>query len=255
MTETLWIQITLAGGLGIALVVLAMGIRRRKHREWLSRLSSKYSLGVVEAGASRDANELAAMYEGDKKRIDLGDTFVGSDDHGRYFAAERRRGRRREHVLFFEPEQGTHLSGFSFTPRAGRGRPFVGKMFGKGRQGHSGEGSDFSLSWSAPRPQWGDQRGLAVAARVLFHAAQIMEDSPLDCLHLRIDQRRVLVRSERRLAGGDLDRFLADATALRRRVLESLRRVKEASGPSSGATAAVAKRKKPALDGRVQVLR
>lgn len=229
MTQTLWIQVTLGAVLAVMLVILARGIRRRRHREWLSRLSSKYSLGVVEAGASRDAKALAAMYEGDRKRIDLGDTFVGSDDHGRYFAAERRRERRREYVLFFEPEHGTHLRGFSFAPRAVRETAFPGKLFGRRRDSAKGEGSDLSLSWSAPRPQWGDQLGLAVAARVLFHAARIMEESPLDCLHLRIDQRRVLVRCERRLSGRELDQFLADATALRRRVLESLRRVKAAS--------------------------
>ena len=44
------------------------------------RLSSKYSLGVVEAGTSREARQLASLYEDDSKGIRLGDTFVGSDE-------------------------------------------------------------------------------------------------------------------------------------------------------------------------------
>jgi hypothetical protein len=231
MTQTLWLQIGLTVLLGSALIVLAAGIRRRKHREWLSKLSSKYSLGVVEGSASREATQLAAMYENQRGRLRLDSLLVGSDDYGRFFAGERRWRRRRESVLFFDSEEGTHLRSFSFRP-ARPSNLWFRRLFGRLRRSRSksSEEPGYTLHWSAPRPQWSDERGLAAAARVLFHTAEVFEESPLSALHLHIEQRRVLIRCERRLTGKDLDAFLADATALRRRILKSLRKVQETKG-------------------------
>ncbi len=199
-------QYAFFGALVLALlaasITLILGIQRRKHRERLLRLSRKYSLALLDGDARPAAVALASFQNGAPRRARLRDVLSGTDDDGLFYLALRQTHRRRKHhILFFELSQETRLRGFRIEP----------------------SGDCYQLSWRTAPAQWKAESVVAMSARVLFHVGRLVEDAESSQLIVELDGRRAFVQATGHLKGSELERFVADATRMRRRLVGSQR--------------------------------
>ena len=213
MTLSTW---TLPGGLLLlasVLLLLWAAWSHRRHRGHLERLSRKYELARVHGEVSREVLRLAAPLEGPRGRVRLREVLMGHDSDGSWYIARRRTGRRSRQTLFFPLGAGPRLHGFRFAPEEGKGR---------GRE-------RFAVHWSAGREQWLDEAALGLAARVLHHTARILEEGQGHVSQVELDGGRILLQGRGDLRGRSLESFLADATRLRRLLLQALRQTRKAA--------------------------